>query len=218
MPPSQGVRIERMLKRVDNAIHNPTQSYEDVRDALVDLRAANIRPSKDEIDAWIQMAIESNNRQKLLCFLKYPKAYDPGLHTCLGIILVYYPQHIAQFVDSPIFSNTSLDELDVSNLMQPWYKKRFDISLKFLFRLPKATKLCIDACNDLKDGFISKNYLTLLHTLNPVLRKRKLARKVLLRFWLLTTKPILRSWRESLYVPGTGALYKKALASFTESV
>jgi len=216
MPPSQGVRIERMLKRVDNAIHNPTQSYEDVRDALVDLRAANIRPSKDEIDAWIQMAIESNNRKKLLCFLKNPKRVD----TCLGIILVSYPQHIAQFVDSPIFSNTSLDLGDVINLMQPFHEKQFDAPLKILFRQPKATKLCVDACNYfIRKGWSwDKNYLTLLHTLNPVLRKRKLARKVLLRFWLLTTKPILRSWRESLYVPGTGAMYKKALASFTESV
>lgn len=49
---------------------------------------------------------------------------------------------------------------------------------------------------------------------NPVAKKRKEQRLCLMRFWLLTTKPLFSSWRESLYAPGTGALYKKAAASF----
>jgi hypothetical protein len=219
MPLSQGVRIERMLKRVDNAIHNPTQSADDVREALFDLRAANIHPSRHETDTWIRMAIESNNSKKLLCFLnlKFPARID----SLLGAILVNHPQHIAQFIDSPLY--TYHDERDwvwsdVVELLQPFHNRPFDVSLKILFRQPKATKLCVDACNRfVRKGWAwDKRYLTLLHTLNPVLRKRKMARKVLLRFWLLTTKPMLRSWRESLYVPGSGAIYKKALASFTE--
>jgi hypothetical protein len=50
--------------------------------------------------------------------------------------------------------------------------------------------------------------------INKGFRERRTARWRLIRFWLLVKKVIV-GWRETLYEPGTGALYKKALLSFT---
>jgi hypothetical protein len=214
MPPSQAVLVERMVKRVENAIHNPTQSVADVRDAIDNLKSANIRVFKDEIDRWIRLAIESNNKNKVRCLIKR------GLHTetMLGRILENSPHHIAQYIASPLYTYDRLQEgSDLIELMQPFNERLYDPAIKILFKQPRATQLCSEVIDYLtKKGWKSgKSYQTLLFSLNPVLKKRKQQHKILLRFWLLTAKPAIRNFKESLYVPGSGALYKKALASFT---
>lgn len=214
MPPSQAVLTERMVKRVENAIHNPTQSATDVRDALDSLKSAKIRVFNDEIDRWIRLAIESNNKNKVRCLIKR------GLHTetMLGRILENSPQHIAQFVASPLYTYDRWQEgSDLIEIIQPFNERLYDPAIKILFRQPRATQLCSEVIDYLaQKGWKSgKSYQTLLYSLNPVLKKRKQQRKILMRFWLLTAKPAIRNFRESLYVPGTGAFYMKALASFT---
>ena len=39
MPLTQAIQLERIVKRVDNAIHNPSVNYKSVKDALVVMKA-----------------------------------------------------------------------------------------------------------------------------------------------------------------------------------
>jgi hypothetical protein len=84
----------------------------------------------------------------------------------------------------------------------PGYEK----TLTLFFQQPNSWPV-------LQKLLFQKYYMRFLRV-NPVAKRRKHLTTVLLRFWLLTTKPLLRVWRESLYAPGTGALYMKALISF----
>ena len=198
--PSQAIVIERMLKRVDNAIHNPSVNYKGVKDALADLKVSNIRPFRDEYDMWIRMAIEVEDPRKLCCLFGSMKK-SPLAH-----ILERGYIYIPMFVSSSMFYPNS--EWNIHDIMEFVEKEEnnYEQKLTLFFQQPKSWPVLQ---NLLWQGYYRK-YLKV----NPVAKKRKHLTKVLMRFWLLTTKPLLRSWRESLYIPGTGALYMKAAASF----
>lgn len=69
MPPTQAIQIERMVKRVDNAIHNPSTDYKSVSAALADLRAASIRPYREDYDHWIRLAIDAKDEKNYVVYL-----------------------------------------------------------------------------------------------------------------------------------------------------
>lgn len=198
--PSQAIVIERMLKRVDNAIHNPSVDYKGVRDALDDLKAYNIRPYRDEYDKWILLAIEAQDRRKLCCLFGSMKK-SPLIH-----ILERGYVYIPMFVNSTLFNPKS--EWNSHDIMEFTDNEpiNYEQKLTLFFQQPRSWPVL--------ESLSWQGYYRKYFKVNPVAKRRKYLTKVIMRFWLLTTKPLLRSWRESLYIPGTGALYMKAAASF----
>jgi hypothetical protein len=204
MPPTRALKIERIVKRVDNAIHNPSVNYRGVKDALADLKAANIRPSYDDYDHWIRLAIDARSERKL-CYL-FGSVNKSALLHLLEKGQLYLPMYMKSSMFNP---NKHLND--------HYYNYDFDIlsivddsKLTLFFRQPKAWPIL----NRLGESKRFRKY----YAVNPIAIKRKQQRTMLLRFWLLTTKSLLNRWRESLYFPGTGALYKKAAAAFEASI
>lgn len=202
--PSKAIQIERMVKRVDNAIHNPSIDYKGVKAALADLKAASIRPYREDYDHWIRLAIDAKDERKLCCL------FGSTQKSALLHLLENGQAYLPMYVNSSMFN---------PNFMPSYYYRHdYDIcglldngpALTLFFQQPKSWPILKRL--EREPGF--RKYFTL----NPVFKRRKYLAKVLLRFWLLTTKPLLRSWRESLYIPGTGALYKKAAAAFEASI
>jgi hypothetical protein len=200
MPLTQAIQLERIVKRVDNAIHNPSINYKSVKDALIVMKTAGIRPFPEDYDRWIRLAIDASSEIKLRCLLGSIKT------SSLAHLLKKSPAHIPLYMKSPMYdSNYEYHYHDIMEFVDeelPGYEK----TLTLFFQQPKSWSV-------LQKVLFQKYYIQFLGV-NPVAKRRKHLNKVLLRFWLLTTKPLLRIWRESLYVPGTGALYMKALASF----
>lgn len=212
MPPSKAILDERMVKRVDNAIHNPTRSAKDVYDAILELKPARVRVMRGDYDTWIKLAIESNDLHKLCAIFTGKRWPNP-----LALLFEHSPHSIPSFIGSRLFNpNAEMYETLITDWMvdEQYTPGSYSTRLTLFFKQPRTYKLLLRLVE--KRAWLTMKEKQYYMNLNPVLRKRKLARKVLLRFWLLTTKPMLRCWRESLYVPGTGAIYKKALASFTE--
>jgi hypothetical protein len=200
MPPTRATQNERMVKRVDNAIHNSSVDYRSVKSALADLKAAGIPVYREDYDHWIRLAIDACNEIKLRCLFGSIKT------SSLAHLLKKSPAHIPLYVKSPMYrSHYEYHYHDIMEFVDeelPGYEK----TLTLFFQQQKSWPV-------LQKLLFQKYYMRFLRV-NPVAKKRKHLATVLLRFWLLTTKPLLRVWRESLYAPGTGALYLKALASF----
>jgi hypothetical protein len=200
MPPTQAIQIERMVKRVDNAIHNPSTDYKSVKNALADLKAANIRPSYDDYDCWIRLAIDVKDERKL-CYL-FGGTKKSALLYLLEKGQAYLPLYMNSSMFNPnkhLYNNYYHYDLDILSLTD-------DSKLTLFFRQPKAWPI-LKRLEEIKR--FRKYY-----SVNPIAIKRKQQRTILLRFWLLTTKSLLQTWKESLYAPGTGVFYKMAEASF----
>jgi predicted KAP-like P-loop ATPase len=210
MPPSKEVRIERMVKRVDNAIHNPSVDYNGVREALEDLKANTIRIFRDDYTHWIHLAIQAKNEKKLRCLFTMKQ-------TGLSSLFKHNPESIPLYVSSDLFNPNEFysyaymyDEM----ILRKVVAKEHLPSIHLFFKQSKTYPILLRL---IEGGFITKKEQNLYMSINPVFRRKKQARKTLLRFWLLTAKPAIRNYKESLYAPGTGALYKKAEASFYQT-
>ena len=218
MPPSKSLQIERMMKRVDNAIHNPSADTMALKSAISHLKEVNIHPYQEDYDRWIQMAIDAHSDKKIRVLL-------PSMKTeyTLFVLCNHRPQMIPSYVASRLFNpNARLqstgeyvyDKMVLIHLSYDTVSRRLSGDLPYLqlfFKQPRSGPIALRLYDDtLLTNREKAHYLNA----NPAIRKRKQARKVLLRFWLLTTKKNLLPWRESLYLPGTGALYKKAFESF----
>lgn len=220
MPPSQAIQIERMVKRVDNAIHNPAFDSRAVTEALTLLKSVT-HPFREDYDRWVHLAIENGDDRKIaaLFTVKYI-ANRPYTRTALNSLFENSPHTIPAYVRSRLFNpdlNSGYYIYDI--LVCYWLDEangRTGIlpHIYLFFKQPKTVSIIMRL---IQNKMFRKKEQFLYMNANPILRKRKHMRKVLLRFWLLTTKPLLRSWREALYVPGTGSLYKKAAASFNHS-
>ena len=199
--PSRAIQIERMVKRVDNAIHNPAIDFKGVKAALADLKAAGITPYNQEYDHWIRLAIDSRNEIKLRCLFGSIKT------TTLAHLLEKKSSYIPLYMNSPLFNPNN--ESHYNDIIDFGIKNDYTYGEKMIlfFQHPRSWTV-------LQKLISHRKYFRRYLSVNPIAKKRKHLNKVLLRFWLLTTKPLLRAWRESLYFPGTGALYKKAAASF----
>jgi hypothetical protein len=204
MPPTRDRIVERLLLRVDNAIHNPTATVDDVKHALVLVKEHGIPIYNEDYDSWIHLAIAMGDRKKLRCL--FPKG--PGSSLRILLINPCHAKYISPYVRSKLFNMVeSVNILDELSLFSPLCVKE---NLIAFFSEKKTWPVLSTLCKE-KEYSIFKPY----YSVNPVARKRKRLYLTLLRFWF-TVKRILRHWRESLYVPGTGALYKKAEASFRD--
>jgi hypothetical protein len=215
MPISEAVRIERLVKRVDNAIHNPAMDYKTVREALDDLKCV-IHPSREDYDHWIHLAIEARSDKKI-CSLFCSRISE----IALSILFKYSPHNIPLYVNSKLFNPNLKYPLTTIYVYDDILCYQFAGEgaaarlpyIHLFFKQPKTASIIIRLT---EKKLLRKNEQILYMNANPLLRKRKQQRKILLRFWLTTVKNNLLHWKESLYFPGTGALYKKAEASFLQ--
>lgn len=209
MPPSREVRIERMVKRVDNAIHNPSVNYTGVCEAIEDLKANKIRFFHDDYTRWIQIAIQAKSEKKLRCLFTMKL-------TGLSSLFKHNSESIPYYVSSDLFNPNQFyshyihDEMIMRKLIANEHLP----SIHLFFKQSKSYSILLRL---IEGGLMTKKEKNLYMSINPVFRRKKQARKTLLRFWFLTAKPAIRNLKESLYCPGTGALYKKAEASFYQT-
>jgi len=205
MPATKEMKDERRVKRVTNAINNPTSTLNNLSDALDGLKG--VRIFQDEIDAWIYKAVEFQRYDMILEILgrrsRWPlvKLESAVLRT----LIFKNPRYLAKFVASPAFHPECAYHLE----MLAKTKDEDVHRLATLFALPRTGKL-LDAIRWL---FSWRLYRQLFHN-NPDIKQRIQKQKILMRFWLLIVKRNLPAWRNSLYYPGTGPLYLKAYASF----
>jgi hypothetical protein len=207
MPVQDNTFCNRMVKRVTNAIHNPAVSSKDVYDTIKDLHHNHIIVYKEDYDDWINEAIRIGSGSKLFVVLKALGKNCPDILTGL---LNYSPHTIPRFVASRIFCPDRVDH-EVVTFITLWKDPKLSLVIDLFFKQPRTASVILRLANN---RWFSKAQQTHFMRINPVLEMRKKQRKILTRFWLLTFKKVLGMWRETLYVPGTGALYKKALTSF----
>jgi len=217
MPLQDDTYCRRMVKRVINAIHNPVSNASAVRDAIKELKQCGIIVYLSDYDDWICEAIAVGNERKLLALFKHkPRTATDSV---LATLIAYSPHSIPRYMASRMFnpnqkcdvtSSYTIDSI-IADAMDRYATKGERDAVALFFKQPRAVPVLL---RFIEKKWLTKEQRTLYVNSNPVLVKRRQQRKILLRFWLLTTKSVLVNWRESLYIPGTGALYKKALDSF----
>ena len=193
----------RRVKRVANAINNPTSTLSNLAEALSGVK--HVRIYQDEIDAWVQAALKNGRYDMVLeIFNRKQVSLVRSESAVLRHFIIKQPRYLKNFVASNRFHPDWPYHLDA--LVKT---KEADIHLLAnLFALPRTGKLLL-ACDFL---FTRVFFKALVHK-NPDIQGRIQRHKILMRFWFLV-KRNLPAWRDSLYYPGSGSLYLKAYASF----
>lgn len=204
MPPTKEIKDERRVKRVTNAINNPTSTLTNLQDALDGLKG--VRIFQDEIDSWIYKAIEFQRYDMVLEILgRSQVASKKAESAVLRTFIFKNPRYLAKFVASPAFHPDCPNNLETLMKTKP-----MDVQhLAKFFILLRTGNLLVAM-----EFLFSRSFFRDLIHQNPDIRIRIQKQKLLLRFWLLIVKRNLPAWRDSLYYPGTGPLYLKAYASF----
>ena len=204
MPPTKEVQDNRRIKRVANAIHNPTSTLSNLADALDGVK--HVRVYLDDIDDWVQAALKNSRYDMVLeIFNKKQVTLVKSESAVLRLFIFKHQRYLKDFVASKQFHPDWPYHLDM--LIKT---KKEDIHhLEKFFALPRTGRLLLA----LKYLFPYKFFMALVHA-NPDIQRRITKAKVLLRFWLFVVKRNLPAWKDSLYYPGTGPLYLKAYASF----
>jgi hypothetical protein len=201
--PTKETKDERRVKRVSNAINNPTSTLNNLADALDGVK--RVRLFQDEIDSWVQKALSFQRYDMVLeIFNKNQVQLVKSESAVLRLFIFKHPRYLAKFVASPAFHPDCQ-----YNFEMLCKTKEEDIHLlATLFALPRTGKL-LDAMRWI---FSWRFYRQIFHK-NPDIQQNISKMKILLRFWFLV-KRNLPAWRDSLYYPGSGPLYLKAFASF----
>jgi hypothetical protein len=204
MPPTKEVKDTRRVKRVANAINNPTSTLSNLAEALAGVQ--HVRIYQDEIDAWVQAALKNSRYDMVLeIFNRKQVSLVKSESAVLRHFIIKQPRYLKNFVASNRFHPDWPYHLDALVKI-----KQEDIHLLAnLFALPRTGKLLL-AC----DFLFSRSFFKALVHKNPDIQERIQRHKNLMRFWLLVVKRNLPAWRDSLYYPGSGSLYLKAYASF----
>ena len=204
MPATKEIKDERRVKRVTNAINNPTSTLNNLQDALDDVK--RIRIFQDEIDAWINKALSNERYDMVLEILGRSQVSSKKAESAvLRTFIFKHTRYLAKFVASPAFHPDCAHHLDT--LMKT---KAEDVErLAKFFILPRTNELIVAM-----EFLFSRSFFRDLIHQNPDIKQRIQKQKILMRFWILVVKRNLPAWRNSLYYPGTGPLYLKAYASF----
>ena len=220
MPIQDDTYCRRMVKRVNNAIHNPASNAASVWEAIKELKQCGIVVYLSDYDDWICEAIHVGSEKKLLALFKH----RPRLITCtvLETLITYSPHNIPRYMASRMFNpnqkcavtgSYTIDGI-IGHTMERHASQSERDAAALFFKQPRAVPVLL---RFIENKWFTKEQRIRYVNSNPVLIKRRQQRKILMRFWLLTTKSVLVNWRENLYIPGTGALYKKALNSFNST-
>ena len=208
MPPTTATLDKRRVKRVESAIRNPAFTPSQVYSTIKDLKDMSLILYKQDYLDWIHLAIEVKDCRKLCAVFGYTKMTSTPDAVCLRLLLEKAPSTIDAFVSSPLYRDKEIYDDVIMKC------KMFTAAVDFFFRQPKAAPVLLRLCYEGYPPFFRKDDRKRYIAINPVLRRRAHLRKVLLRFWSLTVKKNLPLWRETLYFPGTGSLYLKALTSW----
>jgi hypothetical protein len=205
--PSKMVTEERLIKKVTNAINNPKSSIYNLQDALEQIRYKGVRVYEDEYDLWISKAILLHRYEMILEIFKITPNYHKLQTQVLRLFIFKKPRYLKQFVDSNAFDPTNPSH----SIMIIGKCDKFK-ELEYFFSLPRTGYILTEIRKVIP--LENYNFYTSLVKKNPDLRKKQKLTKVFLRFWLITVKRIIPRWKDSLYYPGSGALYLKAFSSF----
>jgi hypothetical protein len=214
--PTQATLTERLVKRVENAIRNPMSSARDVKDAIKDLKESHISIYREDYDEWMKLAIHIGSERKLVALFNN-RSKTTFTDTALNSIIEQSPHMIPRYVASRLFNPESLQNDNVIRYLINRHVAdgpNTIPAINLFFAQPKTAAMLL---RYFEGGWFTKKQRSIYINKNPVLYKRKQQRKILLRFWIGTVKKNLGDWRESLYIPGSGTLYKKALTSFNQS-
>ena len=216
--PSKIVTEERIIKKVTNAINNPKSSLYNLQDALEQIRYKGVRVYGDEYDLWISKAILLHRYDMILEIFKINQNYYKLETQVLRLFIFKKPRYLKQFVESNAFNSTNPSHaimiLGKSDMIVGKCDKFKE--LEYFFSLPRTGHIL----TEIRKVIPLENYkfYTSLAAKNPDLQRKQRLTKILLRFWLLTVKRILPRWKNSLYYPGSGALYLKAYTSFKRNL
>ena len=209
--PSKIVTEERLIKKVTNAINNPKSSLYNLQDALEHIRYKGVRIYEDEYDLWISKAILLHRYDMILEIFKINQNYYKLETQVLRLFIFKKPRYLKQFVESNAFVSTNPSH----SIMIIGKCEKFN-ELEYFFSLPRTGHILTEIRKNIPLAYYK--FYTSLAAKNPDLQKKQRLTKVLLRFWLLTVKRIIPRWKNSLYYPGTGALYLKAYTSFKKNL
>ena len=208
--PTNETKDTRRVKRVMNAINNPVSTVDNLAAALDGVK--HIRVYQDEIDAWVQKALSYRRYDMVLeIFNKSQVSLVKSESAVLRLFIFKHQCYLKQFVESNAFDPTNPSH----SIMVIGKCEKFK-ELEYFFSLPRTGHIL----TEIRKVISLENYkfYTFLATKNPDLQKKQKLTKVLLRFWLLTVKRMIPRWKNSLYYPGSGALYLKAFTSFKRNL
>ena len=209
--PSKIVTEERLIKKVTNAINNPKSTLYNLQDALEQIRYKRLRVYEDEYDLWISKAILLHRYDMILEIFKINQNYYKLETQVLRLFIFKKPRYLKQFVES-----TAFNAINPSHSIMVISKSYRLKELEYFFSLPNTGPLLTEIRKVVP--LESYKFYTSLAAKNPDLQKKQRLTKVLLRFWLLTVKRMIPRWKDSLYYPGSGALYVKAFTSFKKNL
>jgi len=205
MPPTKAVKIERIIQRVGNAIHNPVSTVDTLYEAIRSVELAKIPIYKEDINKWVCTAIKNHRCDMILEILGQNQVHPLKMQTAvLKHFILKKRTYLRRFVASSAFQPDWPSHLPMLLKLDPE-----DPYVEKFFSLPRTGSLL----NAIRPA-LSRTEIKTLVGLNPDLQTKMNRRRILMRFWLLTVKRNLPAWKASLYYPGSGPLYKKALASF----
>jgi hypothetical protein len=209
--PSKIVTEERLIKKVTNAINNPKSTLYNLQDALEQIRYKGVRVYEDEYDLWVSKAILLHRYDMILEIFKINQNYYKLETQVLRLFIFKKPRYLKQFVESNAFVPTNPSH-SIMVISKSYRLKE----LEYFFSLTNTGPLL----TEIRKVVPLENYkfYTSLAAKNPDLQKKQRLTKVLLRFWLLTVKRMIPRWKDSLYYPGSGALYLKAFTSFKKNL
>jgi len=201
--PTKETKDERRVKRVTNAINNPTSTLDNLQDAIDGVK--HVKIYQDEIDAWVQIALKNSRYDMVLeIFNEKQISSKKAPAAVLRLFILRKPRYLKQFMESKHFK----PECPFVFKMLTHINNKDIHLLKNFFSFPQTGDLLV------KLRFLfSYEFNRLLCSQNPDIQQRIAKMKIILRFWF-NVKRTLPAWRDSLYYPGSGPLYLKAFASF----
>jgi hypothetical protein len=212
MSAKERLAIQRALQRVSNALNNPTTTELMWQDAWVGVKGIVVL--NEDIAVWWRIGLEKR-RFDMLQTLVAGGAARPFKRTrtanetaVFARLLVEINKRSTERLRIMMREFLSVCRLN-ADMREMLYVNAFTTQLGCVFALRCAEPVILDLYQT--HGYKkTRDYFYI----NKGFRERRTARWRLIRFWLLVKKVIV-GWRETLYEPGTGALYKKALLSFT---
>ena len=171
-----------------------------------ELKESRIQIYRSELDEWFQLGLEKV-RYDLLIIMISGRIYDvdtrfSAFNKLFRLLLVTgYAQRASALISADKCRITDISETILC-------RYTFDKNYMVVFSHSRMAPLILRLASEHGYKRMRTHFLE-----NRRLRRLRTARWTLVRFWLCVRK-LLPLWSESLYVPGTGAMYKKALERF----
>lgn len=200
--------LENLVQRIPNALNNPTSTCERLMETMREIKRNNAVLYTKELDEWFHLGL-LKRRYDLLLVLYFMDDESSWLspeelyNRLFRSLVKENPIKAAKMLDVGIALSTG-SQRDIYRL---WQSRDHMV----LFKHVKAAPLILKIAQE--QGYSRCKYL---FALNVSLRRLRSAHWRLLRFWL-HVKTMLPLWRETLYEPGTGALYLVACKRFQEN-